>query len=97
MHDTRDDVLPTIDRERSVAFTMTGVVREWSPSRRSTVTHACPGPLVGREVTKMSSRDWHDGYEAPEHLAEACTDTHESCVVVTRKAVRKMRRSNAAI
>ena len=41
--DTRDDVLPTIDRERSVAFTKTGVVREWSPSRRSTLTHF-PGP-----------------------------------------------------
>ena len=39
----------------------------------------------------MSSRDWQDGYEALEHPAEACTDTHELCVVVVHTAVRNKR------
>ena len=34
----------------------------------------------------MSSRDWQDGYEALVHPAEACTDTHEFCVVVVHIA-----------
>ena len=89
-HDTRDDVLPKIDRKRSVAFTKTGVVREWSPSRRSTLTHV-PGPWREERLRRMSSRDWQDGYEALEHPAEACTDTHEFCVVVVHTAVRNKR------
>ena len=88
-HDTRDD-FPTIDRERSVAFTKTGVAREWSPSRRSTLTHF-PGPWREKRLRRMSSRDWQDGYEALEHTAEACTDTHEFYVVVVRTAVRNKR------
>ena len=39
----------------------------------------------------MSSRDWQDGFEALEHPAEACTDTHEFCVVIVHTAVRNKR------
>ena len=76
--------------ERSVAFTKTGMVREWSPSRRSTLTHF-PGPWREERLRRMSSRDWQDGYEALEHPAEACTDTHEFCVVIVHTAVRNKR------
>ena len=51
-----------------------------------------PGHWPDEKLRKMSSRDWQAGYESPEHLAETCTDTHESCVVTRRaRAARKMR------
>ena len=95
--DTSDELLPIIDNEKSaVAFMNIGAVSEWTPSRRSNVTHF-PGHWPDEKLRKTSSRDWQAGYESPEHLAEACRDTHESCVV-TRTAARKTRNGrNAAI
>ena len=86
--DTSDELLPIIDNEKlAVAFMNTGVFRECTPSRRFNVTHF-PGHWPEERLRRTSSRDWQAGYEDAEHLAEACRDTHESCVV-TRTAARK--------
>ena len=87
-HDTFDEVLPTIVRETLVAFMYTGVVREWTPSSRSTMTHI-PGHWPEERSSRMSSRDWQGGSEATDpHAAVACRDTHESCVVTGMAAAR---------
>ena len=56
------------------------------------MTHV-PGHWREERLRRMSSRDWQDGYEISEHPAEACTDTHESCVVARTMARTKIRRN----